>query len=283
MPLHTDTAMPSPTDAQQETMEAYLSGALSLSAVVLALAEPIETSYTAGELESPDGQSTEGRRLWTLWLNIIGYAKDTLHDDSSTQTALVNLMAALKSRPNPPPPQGREDLKTGWVWNGSGELWTDLVIFGPSMRKSWNDTPTGCGHDAITAKGWTNLNAFVARLTAAGIQDFSLYAIWSMRETLETENGAETLEKLLPASAMWVLFAGRQLHDSEQEWPAHPLKGDPAMGGPHWNGKSGFCKERWALWKTMFDSITRRSDTNEATKGFAADAVTAMDAIEHKF
>ncbi len=175
MPLHTDTAMPSPTDAQQETMEAYLTGALSLSAVVLALAKPIETSYTAGELESP-GQSTEGR-LWTLWLNIIGYAKDTLHDDSSTQTALVNLMAALESRPNPPPPQGREDLKTGWVWNGSGELWTDLVIFGPSMRKSWNDTPTGCGHDAITAKGWTNLNAFVARLTAAGIQDFSLYAI----------------------------------------------------------------------------------------------------------
>jgi len=93
--------MPSPTDAQQETMEAYLTGALSLSAVVLALAKPIETSYTAGELESP-GQSTEGR-LWTLWLNIIGYAKDTLHDDSSTQTALVNLMAALKSRPNPPP------------------------------------------------------------------------------------------------------------------------------------------------------------------------------------
>lgn len=46
----------------------------------------------------------------------------------------------------------------------------------------------------MTTESWTNLNAFAARLTAAGIQDFSLYAIWSMRETLETENGAETLE-----------------------------------------------------------------------------------------
>lgn len=212
---------------------------------------------------------------------IIHLAKETPHNDSSTQTALVKLIAALKSRPNPPRPQGREDLKSHWVWRGSGALWTDLVIFGASMPESWNDTPTGCGRDVITVEGWTSLNAFVARLTAARVLDFSLYAIWSMRETLETDNRAETLEKILPASAMWVVYAGRQLHDSEQGWPAHPLRGNPAKGGPLWSGKSGFCKERWTLWKTMFKSITRRSDTNQATRGFAADAIKAMDAIEH--
>lgn len=86
-------------------------------------------------------------------------------------------MAALKSRPNPPRPQGREDLETDWVWDGSSEIWADLVIFGASMRESWNDIPTGCGNDAITVDGWTNLNVFVARLTATGVLDFSLYAI----------------------------------------------------------------------------------------------------------
>ncbi len=276
--------MPHPSDAQQEIVQrikAHLTDTSSLSTVVNTLAEPIETADTAGEVQSPDGQSTEDR-LWTLWYSIIGVAKETPHSDSSNQTALVNLIAALKSRPNPHRPQGREDLKTNWVWNGSGELWSDLVILGASMRESWNDTPMGWDEqNATTVDEWTNLNAFVARVTAAGVRDFSLYAIWSMRETLETDSKAETLERLLPASAMWILYAGRQLYHSQQEWPASPTEGNPAGGGPLWTGKSGFCKQRWTFWKTRFEAITRRNDINQATKGIAADAIMAMDAIEN--
>ena len=277
--------MPSPTEARDEIIQHikdYLTGTSSLSTVASAIAEPIDRAYTAGEIQAPNppyGQSTEGR-LWTLWYSIIQLAKETSHTDSSAQAALVNLLAALKSRPNPPRPQNSSEMN--WIWNGSGELWTDLVVFGPSMRESWNETPTGL-NSHISVNEWTNLNAFVARVSAAGVRDFSLYAIWSMRGTLETEISAEKLDKLLPASVMWILYNGTQLYESKEEWPAGPTVGNPAGGGPLWSGNSGFCKERWILWKTRFEAIAQREDTtNEETKGFAADAVKAMDAIEHR-
>ena len=144
------------------------------------------------------------------------------------------------------------------------------MIFGASMRETWNDMPTGFGpSDYMTVQQWTNLNAFVARLTAAGVCDFSLYAIWSMRSTVETEATASELDILLPASAMWIEYAGRKLYESEKEWPISPTQGNPAGGGPLWTGKSGFCKERWRLWKRMFENAKGRSDISEETREFA--------------
>lgn len=153
------------------------------------------------------------------------------------------------------------------------------MIFGASMREAWNDSPTNLGQ-CITVEEWTNVNAFVARLTAAGVRDFSLYAIWSMRETLETEITPEQLDKLLPASATWVLYAGKQLYESEEEWPKSPREGDPASGGPLWSGKRGFCRERWSSWKRGFESVAGREGVGEGARGIAKEAVGAMEAVE---
>ena len=153
-------------------------------------------------------------------------------------------------------------------------------MFGPSVRETWNDIPVGRNQN-MTAEQWTNLNAFVARVSAAGMRDFSLYAIWSMRGTLETDVAADPLDNLLPASAAWILYAGKQLYNSDQEWLPEPMKGDPASGGPLWDGKHGFCKERWAFWKKRFRDVEgRRDGVGRETKRIAAEAVAAMDAVE---
>ena len=276
-----------PTQQEEEEViqqiKSHLTGKSTVSAIVSALAEPIEAVYTTGEVQTPspgDSQTTESG-LWTLWYSIIDLAKQTPHSDGSAQTALVELVAALKARPNPPAPKGHNDLKSTWGWSDSGGIWTDLIIFGPSMRESWNDPSTGPSHpDYMTVEQWTNLNAFVARITAAGVSDYTLYAIWSLRDTVETEVTAAKLDALLPASAMWIEYSGRKLYESDEEWPVSPTQGNPAGGGPLWTGKSGVCKERWRLWKRMFEKAERRSDIKEETRKLAGEAVTAMKGIE---
>ena len=63
---------------------------------------------------------------------------------------------------------------------GDGNIWSDLPYFRGELFDAFLSAPPLTSVDQ-----WTNLHAFTARVTAAGIRDLSFYAIWALFDTLE--------------------------------------------------------------------------------------------------
>ena len=130
---------------------------------------------------------------------------------------------------------------------------------------------------------WVNLNAFAARLTTSQTADFSLYAIWTMRDALETpaaQTEDRTLDGHVQAACAWVEHAGEFLYQCQESWEKDPLKGDPAKGGPLWEGKSGFCRERWSLWRERMGELSKEKDLQVETREAAKGAAERMGQLE---
>ncbi|KAJ6465527.1 hypothetical protein C8R47DRAFT_48502 [Mycena vitilis] len=124
----------------------------------------------AAVTDADDAPTAEGQ-LWDLYYSILHAAKKTPWRDVAAQQRLVDLAAALKARPNPPHPVRMTiPASRNWVWEGGAYLWSNQIMFGPSARETWNDSP-GCGAGWRTpeVRAWTNVNAFVARLSAQGV------------------------------------------------------------------------------------------------------------------
>ncbi|KZT26737.1 hypothetical protein NEOLEDRAFT_1131753 [Neolentinus lepideus HHB14362 ss-1] len=254
-----------------QAIRLYIDQKADLSSTVSKLAEPIERAYTAGDVDSPNCAEIQ---LWSLWNSILEVAKNTPYINASAHVKLVDLMGALKTREDPPTPVVAPN---DWLWNG-GKLWTNLVIFGPSVRECWNLAPSD-GESALDlgmpVEAWTNLNAFAARLTYAGVMSFLLYAIWGARPVLEEEGVSPAeLDRLVPGAAMWFLYLGRPIYTSDEEY------GNPGRGGALWKGKKGFCKERWYLWKDRLDIISQNTDVSGNTRDMAKQALETMNKVE---
>ncbi|EPQ57540.1 hypothetical protein GLOTRDRAFT_74409 [Gloeophyllum trabeum ATCC 11539] len=248
------------------TISAYLDGSCTLAQTVATVAEPIERAYAAG-----DGAAVEGL-LWDLWYATIEAAQRTPHA-SPRQQALVDVVAGLKARAEPPEPA--DAARGGWVFAERG-LWGAPKLLGAAMRETWNARPderggAGMGGEGMGAGEWANVNAFAARLSAGGVCDFVLYAIWSVRDALEEERAEGAL---VPGAGVWFLYAGRAIWESAEEY------GRAGRGGVVWTGKSGFCKERWGLWKKRFGEVVRDGGVGEEARAMARQAVEAMERVE---
>ena len=144
---------------------------------------------------------------------------------------------------------------------------------------------------------WLNINAFAARITAGSCAaEFSLFGLWSLREALEEEplqddawsrwaeaDPDKILSKLdgsVPTAAQWIFHAGRALFTCEDQIEPSPNRGNPMKGGALWGGKSGFCRERWDLWKKRFEWVQGVTTLEASTKEAAKKAVEAMEQIE---
>lgn len=130
---------------------------------------------------------------------------------------------------------------------------------------------------------WVNLNAFAARLTASRAADFSLYAIWTMRDALETpaaQTKTKTLDGHVQAACAWIQHAGAFLYKCEESWDKDPRKGDPAKGGLLWEGKSGFCRERWSLWRERMRELGVEKGLQDETRQAAKRAAERMGQLE---
>lgn len=129
---------------------------------------------------------------------------------------------------------------------------------------------------------WRNLNAFAARLITAHCEDLILFGLWSLREALEKDHEKEsmrTLDGSVPAAAQWIFHAGPIIYECQDEIEPSDTRGDPMRGGDLWDGKHGFCRERWDLWKERFGWVEGREDVNEETRQVAAEALAAMGRI----
>lgn len=228
---------------------------------------------------------------WDLWFSILHASRRISYATSPAQTdQLVALVAGLKEH--------RRDRDS----NPDSESSSALPWLGPAVREAYNDAPVDDYDDdadtddatidniiALDASAWANFNYFLARLSAAGIRDFAVYyALWAMRAALETDHtssssssGARKFNAHVPAAAAWVHGMGRALLDKEIDLtPENPRQGNPAKGGPLWDGVAGFARQRWAFWKERFGVVARLEGVSEQTRKGAREAVERMESVE---
>jgi hypothetical protein len=137
-------------------------------------------------------------------------------------------------------------------------------------------------------KQWINANAFAARLTATGrkVLGFQLFGLWTLRDALEEPfNEPDQYHDPvaeIPAAAMWMDILGSSISHWTTEYPSGPREGAPGKGGELWNGKHGFCKERWALWRRRFRELSTTPEVNDEVKEVAARATNRMAEVEEE-
>lgn len=264
-------------------VQAYLKDEISLEDSVAQIATPIEEAWTTADGTRKVAQSAEGC-LWDLWYSVLHSAKKIPWYDEAAQGKLLDLVKALKARPNPPK---TVKVSNDWVL-GSDTLWSTTLLLGPSIRESWNDAPYGqSGFQIPEQRAWTNVNAFAARLRRDGVFPVYYYPIWALRDALEDrhpENEKYRLDATVPAAAAWVFILRRSLYDWEKDLkPESKNQGDPACPGELWRRKGGRSwaeKKRWAFWKERFGEVSRDEGVREETRKLSAKTVGFMEGIE---
>ena len=303
-------------------VHAYIDGATDLEETVRQIAEPIEHAYTTAnggrlfvseeeaarqqrtyhspekalELWGPeenidelkarvtgaaDAPSVEGE-LWDLYYTILHASKKVPWSDGGAQQKLVNLLAAIKSRPNPPRPANMTiALQRNWIYQ-RGELWSDLVMLGPSSRETWNDSPgCGAGWEAPEVNAWLNIQAFVARLTVQQVHNFGVYGIWALQEALECKievgggfrsprppSRIYKAEVLFRVAAVWIRLAGRYMYDQIE------AAGDP--DGREDAGTLFWTRPQWDRWRARFEEEAEKARFSDDVTRMAAECAAIM-------
>lgn len=306
-------------------VDAYLAGKLSDAEAVTKIADPIDEAYSSAnngrqlyrsemsarsqrQYWSPEealkrwGQEedfpkpgpetdhlpTAEGQLWELWYSVLHAAKRIPWNEEPGQHKLLDLVNALKGRPDPPPPAGQTvALKKDWIWE-SGSVWSSLLMLGPSAREVWNDS-CGCGSGWLVPEqnAWINVNAFVARLTASGTADFFTYGIWALREALEEKPGttqgshrrAPTLTRQrlhLTVAAVWILIAGdsmyRQYVSDVGGSEVLEVNVDKRENELPWYESNETNVSRWDFWRRRFEKESANSKLPDEVRELAARA-----------
>lgn len=228
--------------------------------------------------------------LTDLWYTILHVAKCTSYrgrDGAREQDRLLQLMHALKARPDPPLPENAtEALRCDWVWT-SGKLWSEVSLFGPSAREVWNDCPgCGAGYTPLEVEAWANVNAFIARVTVSGVANFWRYCLWAVNDGLEgrehfEDSDVDRRNGSVPAVAAWILTCGEQIYELEADIEVDGVEDcTPIEGLSDWAVRGTFCKDRWSVWKEVLTELAKRDDLRAETRAAAVEAVAKMVDVE---
>lgn len=257
-------------------VQSYLDGNADLPQTANKITEPIDAAITANSLEEFP--------LMDLWYSILHSSKRTPFCNTESHNKLIELLKSIKSHQAPAEASDQ-----------NRSTYENLDGFGLASRETMNDSPgVGAGYSVPEAHAYANLNYFFARLTGEGIFDFWIYCIYNMRDALENvqqDDGpndahrpgtaVQKYDARAPAAAVWVFALGKKLYRKEEDLtPTSPNQGNPAKGGKLWEGKPGFSKERWALWKKRFGEISQMEEVSEETRKVAAKAFDAMNEAE---
>ncbi|CAN9457720.1 unnamed protein product [Alternaria sp. RS040] len=210
-----------------------------------------------------------------LWKSIIHSAKRLTFRNGAqvNHNMLVDLVSAFKEHSIP----GNEQYKY---------LYQEMTDFGMACREALNDSPVA--HDGYIDReieAWANMNFFFALVAGKHIHDLSMYALFALREALETpaiddpmSTANQKYDANVPAAAAWILGYGHDLFRMEKDLtPLDRKQGNPGRGGELWKGKAEFSKERWAFWKERFAAIADMEGVSEQTKIDARDAIEGME------
>ncbi|KAF2160862.1 hypothetical protein M409DRAFT_59648 [Zasmidium cellare ATCC 36951] len=311
-------------------INAYMNGDITVDEAVTKLAEPIEHCFTtanhgrafyeeemvarnqrqchepakAAELwgvEQDFPEPTEEVRqkdtveglLWGLWFAVCHVSRKTPWDDEENQSKLVHLVRTIKARPDPPMPENATiALKRNWIWS-SGKLWSDLSMLGPAARETWNDSPgVGWGMTTPEIHGWTNTNAFFARIIRAGLVHYWNLGIWALRDVLEQEprgdakgSQARHIDAGLPAAMVWIRILGEEAYRyASQNQRDQDVRYDVNEPGPKlgWEGMEVWTMARWVFWKEKFRVMAAREKLSDESREMAKGAAEYMEEIESR-
>ncbi|KAB2578398.1 hypothetical protein DBV05_g3077 [Lasiodiplodia theobromae] len=167
-------------------------------------------------------------------------------------------------------------------------LWSDLPTFSDEMRQLWNGPASKAqreeerlSEDAVRQQ-WSNCNAFAAHLTKLSQHrddalDYRLYAIWTLKRALEDRGQPLEPRIHIPGAAQWIRLLGEDLGTEERKFSGHQKK--TVGGGSLYDAEKhgyGFSPERWALWRTRFESFAQDGTLDEETRRIARDAANEM-------
>ncbi|KAK0129763.1 hypothetical protein ONS96_000318 [Cadophora gregata f. sp. sojae] len=226
------------------TQSSSLTSALSSNSNPTSTAVTFTDPITHAILSGASSEILE-EKLSTSWRTIIEVASKTEHQ---SQEPLIEVLKAVQQQQF----SNEERSKTITIWGSQVKLWEDMPLLGASLRSAWNRAPNSGSKDDFSTTEWTNLNAFVARLTALSLSlsipafDFSLYAIWTMRSAFET---GEANIAAVEAAKLWFLYAGDAIEQLSRDGKS--FEGPIAKAGEKYADRewTGFSEERLTVWK----------------------------------
>ncbi|KAF1943142.1 hypothetical protein EJ02DRAFT_453660 [Clathrospora elynae] len=247
----------------------YLNDKIQLDEASSKLFGPIDEKIIACKLDDVN--------YMDIWYSVIHSAKRISAREVQQHDRLVDLITAFKEHSIP------DNEKYNY-------LYREMIDFDMACREAYNDAPTAHnGFIDVEIDAWANMNFFFARVVDKGLHDLSLYAIFAMREALETppddDDQATASQKYgayVPAAATWLSGFGPNLFKKQKDLtPTDRKQGSPARGGELWKGKAEFSQERWRFWKERFAQISKmEGGVAEKTKEVAKDAVETMERSE---
>jgi len=230
---------------------AYLAsdGESAVDDAVARFVAPVNKAY----LEAADPEQAVPHILWDAWEVVVLAAEVSA---GPAQERLAELVAKIGDQSLPEHPDGRRDFT---VW-GNFRVYADRPAFGANMREEWDLTFFGQNRPP---EAWPNLNAFAARLTVVGV-DFSLYALWTLRDCLEEKEEASSAE--LALVAQWFTICGSLLAShsargySPPEWDAAARVGELCTRQGITEG--GFSPRRWKFWRSRLEAHAKGPDAD---------------------
>ncbi|KAI4649572.1 hypothetical protein J4E93_003892 [Alternaria ventricosa] len=258
---------PSEDDKFYPIVQDYLSSDTSAKDAAKKLIEPINNAILQNKKDLP---------FLCLWYSIIHSAKRLPFRDTTGLNKLVTLMETIKA--SFPPPTAKDS-----------DMYTCLRHFGMAARETMNDSPGGqCGYMLQEVHAYANMLYFYALITRENVANFWTYCIWEMRSALETphkdDSKGTAIQKynaFIPSAAVWIFAMGKQVYERDQDLtPKKATEGNPGSGGPLWEGRAEFSKQRWALWKKRFVELAEMEGLTEEVRGIAKEAAEKMDGID---
>jgi hypothetical protein len=134
----------------------------------------------------------------------------------------------------------------------------------------------------FTPAEWENLNAFVAQMPRKVVPGFSSFAIWELRDGLESDAkiSSSAFHTRVRVACVWLRLNGHYLLQ-QSLLQADTIRTDSSRSldpGPLFHGSVGFTLERWSFWKRRLLELHDGSD--EALRAPVKEAVLAMADVE---
>ncbi|KAB8227349.1 DUF3632 domain-containing protein [Aspergillus alliaceus] len=194
--------------------------------------------------------------LWSTWGIFIHVAKQIPHDHP-WQGRLVELIRSLTVL---------VPIKVE-IWEKTRQVWTDLPIFGPSMREAWiSPTYDSDRSNTDEVDQWINLNSFAARLLNLDAVLWISFAVWALRDALDEPVDGPELDCNVRVAIEWITHSGRCLYQYLLS-PSQDV-----------HGCDGLSLEVWQRWKRRFKEVSEVLGTD--SRQMAVQTTIIMENIE---
>lgn len=198
--------------------------------------------------------------LYNLWSVIVTCACES----SGYHDKIVELLVQLSKLPS-------EDILILYDM----QIWKDLPTLGWALRD----------HRQSVISKIINRDKFTALLMATEEPVFVYlwFTMFTLRDALEIPIGQLLLThplEAIPSAAIGISTLGVGIYEWDKDLSGYPGIA-PGRGGPLWEGKHGFFKERWQLWRKRFGEVARMGEIGDEARKAAREAEQMMLEIEN--